>query len=220
MEILSIVSSIVSLFISGFAIWLSITFYRMSSASADDIKQSSNSIDATVKRLESIFDKLYSDTFTMVKETVTDMRQHIWKAPPPSSEIEKADEDRVRQLKQQFTLEIDKVIRRQNVADTKVAKLQNELSKAFDHVVDKSISVAREAKETPKREQILNAIKALQTKNSPTTLPSIAAELGIDESRLVSIVFNLGYEKILSWPNLQRKSLSAEENIIINQNVS
>jgi sensor histidine kinase YesM len=75
----SIVASIVSVILAGFALWLSIVFYRMSNESSTKIKESADRIGASVDRLEILFNKLYADTFSMMKETVSDMRKHIWR---------------------------------------------------------------------------------------------------------------------------------------------
>ena len=77
-EVASLIASIVSVLIGGLAIWLSLTFYKMSTQLSQDAKEASKGISASVERLEKVFDKLYTDTFSMVKETMSDMRKHIW----------------------------------------------------------------------------------------------------------------------------------------------
>jgi hypothetical protein len=44
MDTISLVASVVSVIIVGFAIWLSVTFYKMSSQSSEDIKNAANQI--------------------------------------------------------------------------------------------------------------------------------------------------------------------------------
>ena len=85
----SLIASIVSLIIGGFAIWLSVTFYRMSNKISEDTKGAAKGISASVRRLESLFDSLYSDTFSMMKDTVSDMRKHIWPVKEQSAEEQK-----------------------------------------------------------------------------------------------------------------------------------
>lgn len=63
------------------AIWLSIVFYRLSSAEAQKSAQNASTIAGSVEKLEGLFDRFYSDTFTIFRETVGDMRQHFWQKP-------------------------------------------------------------------------------------------------------------------------------------------
>lgn len=77
LDVLSLFSGIASLVMGGLAIWLSITFYKMSDTSSKEIKSSSDKIDNNVQKLEKMFDTMYSDTFGMVKDTVSHMRQQV-----------------------------------------------------------------------------------------------------------------------------------------------
>ncbi|MBE3644980.1 hypothetical protein IMZ78_22065 [Bacillus anthracis] len=78
-EIFSIFSSVISLVLGIVAIVLSILFYKMSEKSSKDVENSARDIDSNVKKLEMMFEKMYADTFGMVKETVSDMRQYVYK---------------------------------------------------------------------------------------------------------------------------------------------
>jgi uncharacterized membrane-anchored protein YhcB (DUF1043 family) len=85
MEVTSIIASVVSVILGIFAIWLSITFYKMSDRISNEIKIASKDISSTVSRLEKLFESLYSDTFSIMKETYSDMRKHVWPEISPSS---------------------------------------------------------------------------------------------------------------------------------------
>ncbi|MGE7795263.1 hypothetical protein [Lysinibacillus fusiformis] len=76
-DVVSIFSGAASLVMAVLAIWLSITFYKMSDASAKEMKDSTNKIDSNVAKLEKMFDTMYADTFTMVKDTVEHMRGQV-----------------------------------------------------------------------------------------------------------------------------------------------
>ncbi|AKE16972.1 hypothetical protein ACWKTB_07750 [Bacillus cereus] len=78
-EIFSIFSSVISLVLGIVAIVLSILFYKMSEKSSKDVENSARDIDSNVKKLEMMFEKMYADTFGMVKETVSDMRRYVYK---------------------------------------------------------------------------------------------------------------------------------------------
>jgi len=89
-EIISLVASVASLILATVAIWLSITFYKMSSQASRATEDAAKGISASVERLENIFEKLYSDTFSVMRETVTDMRKHILAAPSVKNQIQLA----------------------------------------------------------------------------------------------------------------------------------
>jgi uncharacterized membrane-anchored protein YhcB (DUF1043 family) len=78
-EAFSIIASVFSIVLGIVAIWLSVLFYRMSEKSSKEIEKSSNAIGSNVQKLDVLFNKMYSDTFGMVKDTVSDMRQHVYK---------------------------------------------------------------------------------------------------------------------------------------------
>jgi len=77
-EVFSIISSAISLVLGVVAIILSILFYKMSDKSAREVEKAAHDIDSNVKKLEMMFEKMYADTFGMVKETVSDMRQYVY----------------------------------------------------------------------------------------------------------------------------------------------
>lgn len=105
LEILSLVASIASVILALLAIWLSFAFFKLSSSASKSTEEAAKGISASVERLEKLFDKLYADTFSMMRETVTDMRQHIWKAPP-HDEAEGIGEE----LRMEITHQIDAII--------------------------------------------------------------------------------------------------------------
>lgn len=76
-DVISIFSSAASLIMAVLAIWLSITFYKMSNASAKEMNGSTEKINSTVAKLEKMFETMYNDTFSMVKDTVTHMRNQV-----------------------------------------------------------------------------------------------------------------------------------------------
>ncbi len=78
MDITSFATSIASLVLAIMAIWLSIYFFKMSSSASNEIKRASDDISSSVNKLEELFNKMYSDTFTMLKDTVSDMRKNYY----------------------------------------------------------------------------------------------------------------------------------------------
>lgn len=78
--VVSIVSLVVTLVLGTVAVWLSIQFYCWSSKAEKEAVNASRGISSAIERLEKLFDKLHSETFTMMKDMVTDMRTSIF--PP------------------------------------------------------------------------------------------------------------------------------------------
>ncbi|UKA76450.1 hypothetical protein [Arthrobacter sp. FW306-07-I] len=77
--VIGLIASIASLVLAVVAIWLAVVFYRLSRDESESSAQNAQEISTSISRLEKVFDGLYSDTFTIMKDTVTDMRQHIWR---------------------------------------------------------------------------------------------------------------------------------------------
>jgi len=78
MEFVGLVAGVMSVILGGFAVWLSVQFYRWSNDASAKIEAASQDIAANVKRLDSLFDRMYSDTFALVRDSYDDMRKSIW----------------------------------------------------------------------------------------------------------------------------------------------
>lgn len=203
-EYLSIVASIVSVIIGGFAIWLSVTFYKMANKSSEDLKQASNTIDKTVNRLEAIFEKLYSDTFTMVKDTVTDMRQHIWKNPIDKTEndtlFEQTVQSKTNALKKEFSNQISELVSKQSGTDIKLNEVHTKLNNMIDQLISKSRKVEKETKEKLTADLVLQTIIELNKKGIKATLIRIVDELKENTiEEVAEIIFKLGNEGVVKW---------------------
>jgi len=163
-EIASLIAPIISVCIGLLAIWLSVFFYRMSSQLSESAKEAAKGIGASVDRLEKLFDKLYSDTFSMMKDTVSDMRKHIWPEGTKSDdaiaeEAEKKADEKVSILKKNIGAEITKVLERQSRTDIKVEQITQEFKKIVDRVITESRKVEMEAREETVREHIIKQLK-------------------------------------------------------------
>lgn len=163
METAALVSSIVSIIIGGFAIWLSVTFYKMSNKISEDTKGAAKGISASVNRLESLFDSLYSDTFSMMKDTVDDMRKHIWPVKEQSAEEQKKIDEKadakIDELKKQFSDELSGMMA--NVGedigrtDSKIADVEKNLEKLVDRAIQQTRKVESEAQDEKSMRDII-----------------------------------------------------------------
>jgi hypothetical protein len=102
LDTISLVASIASLVLAVLAIWLSIVFYKMSIAAASTTTEAAKGISASVERLEKLFDKLYADTFSIMRDTVSDMRKHIWPTDETSVQPDKAVEEVEKRLTRRY----------------------------------------------------------------------------------------------------------------------
>ncbi|HYE11835.1 MAG TPA: hypothetical protein VEF53_16840, partial [Patescibacteria group bacterium] len=150
-DVFSIIASALSLALAVIAIWLSIAFYRMSDKTAKDAEKASNNIDANVKKLETLFDKLYSGTFDMMRETVTDMRKHAYK-----NVNETIDSEKVTKEIEEKTLQV--VIKAVEEIKTN-QKSDKELEKLILNIINKSKELEESVKMNVISEEIIYLLK-------------------------------------------------------------
>ncbi len=163
-DIISFVASIASLILAVGAIWLSVVFYRMSNEAAKATTEAAKDIAASVERLEKLFDKLYSDTFSMMRDTVSDMRKHIWPTEVPEQEnaieeAEKKADEKISELKKVVESQVEELLQRQRIADDKMASLTGEMRSILDRAIVSSRQVDLEAREETVREHILRQLR-------------------------------------------------------------
>ena len=61
-EVISFIASIASLILAILSIWLSVKFYSLSTDAANKTTEAAKDVAASVERLESLFEKIYTDT--------------------------------------------------------------------------------------------------------------------------------------------------------------
>ncbi len=76
--LISLIASIASLVLAIVAIWLSLMFYFKSNEAFQKISDVSKEISSNVDKVEDLFSKLYTDTFSTLKDTMTSMGNYIW----------------------------------------------------------------------------------------------------------------------------------------------
>ena len=179
-ELISFTATVASLILAILAIYLSIKFYQMSSNLSQKSTEAANRINASTEKLEILFDKLYSDTFSMMRDTVADMRKHMW--PPEemvedtiSAEIEKRTDDKIKVKKDETKADFIKMLHQQKVSDDKVSTITNEMSKVFDRAIVDSRKVEAEVRFETIRDALVNYIRFHHKTNDPVTADQILA---------------------------------------------
>jgi hypothetical protein len=164
-EVIGIVSGVVSIVLAGFAIWQASVFFRWSNNAQREAEHAAKGIDASVKKLEDVFNRLYSDTFGMMRDTVSDMREHIWsggdspkasKSDPALEEIDKRTSENIEELRREVHEEIAQVISRVGTTTDQIGALEGQLGA----VVDQALEASREAQVEAVRETLSDALQA------------------------------------------------------------
>ncbi|MDO8273244.1 MAG: hypothetical protein Q7U82_15225 [Gammaproteobacteria bacterium] len=208
LEIFSIVASLVSIGLGGLAIWLAVKFYELSTKSADKLEKSSSDIESATKRLEILFEKLYADTFSMVKDTVSDMRKHVWRKEETEGSL---SDERVLALKSELLEEINS-----NFKKLSGDFQQEDLSNKIKSIVEKAVNKTAEISQKPTSEQVLSAIERLWETGASVTYSAIANRLGVADNDVVGTLFSLRGAGKISWGDPKRKSeISSIDQIYI-----
>jgi len=163
-DVIAFIASIASLILAIGAIWLSVVFYRMSNEASKATTEAAKGIGASVERLEKLFDKLYSDTFSMMRDTVQDMRKPIWPVEEPDrenviEETEKKADEKIAELKRGVDQQVAELLQRQRLADDKMTSLTGEMREILDRAILTSRQVDAEASEETIREHILRTLR-------------------------------------------------------------
>lgn len=181
-ELLSLLASIASLILAVVAIWLSIVFFKLSSKLSESATEAAKGIGSSVERLEKLFDKLYSDTFSMMRDTVSDMRKHIWPEDSPggdqlAEEAERKADAKIDELKENVSNELAAVLQRQRVADEKLQSIRAEMARVIDRVIASSRQADLEAREETLRSAILRTLRIQQRRHPRVTASDLVEKM-------------------------------------------
>ncbi len=221
-DIISIISSLVSLILGVFAIWLSLMLYRWSNEAAERSQEAARNIESSVKRLEQLFDKLYSDTFSMVKDTYTDIRQHMWPEIRPSDQVdevaEKKADEKVAVVQQSIGAELTRLLEQQSHTDNQLQLLTGEVRSLLNKAITETRRIEEEARDESVREVILRELDAF---DAPVMLGDLTDlmndKYGIGASEVMDELERLKQDSVVSLPDKRNK---ARTPIALLRNVS
>ncbi|WP_345767470.1 hypothetical protein [Chryseobacterium endophyticum] len=77
-DLFNLIAAISSIILAIFALVLSIIFYKWSDKSNKEIVSVAQAIDNNTKKIENLFDRLYSDTFGIMKSNVEAMQRQLY----------------------------------------------------------------------------------------------------------------------------------------------
>ena len=224
MEVVGIVAGVVSVLLAGVAIWLAVSFYKLSTANTREVEQAAKGIGASVDRLEKLFDRLYADTFSMMRETVTDMRKHVWpEQTAPDEQVEAAREEerqradkRVEELKTELSQELSDVMERVGATDAEMGALRAELQPLVERAVTESRMVDVEAREETLREQIRRMYQVVRRRKAVVEADDIVERLkirGLDGNAVVDEMRRMRDQGDLYWDD--EESLGPDTEIFL-----
>lgn len=156
----------------------------MSDQASKATTEAAKDIAASVERLEKLFDKLYSDTFSMMRDTVSDMRKHIWpvddhEQEQVAEEAEKKTDERISEVRKLMESQLSEMLQKQKIADDKMRALQSEMRVLIDRAIVRSREAESEAREETIREHLLRALRVLRIKRNVTVADVIEKTGGV-----------------------------------------
>jgi hypothetical protein len=210
LNLISLLASIASLILAIVAIWLSFKFFDKSNEASDKTIEASKGISASVERLEKLFDKLYSDTFTIMKDTVSDMRKHIWTDKDNNKtevkieeEIEKKAQTKVSVLKEELSQDISKILSRQHLnTDAKITALKDELQGLIEKAVNQTRTLETKVREETVRDYIMRRLRVTRRIKKKITAGDIvdrAMEEGFGAGRVITELEKMKADGLISF---------------------
>ncbi len=182
LEIAALIAAIVSIAIAGFAVWLSITFYRMSNEVSTGIKDASRGIASSVEKLEQLFNTFYSDTFSMVKDTFSDMRKHAWPDSDKKVDVESMIEEKMSpeldSLKTEMSTSISDIVAKIAKATDQIDDVKHGVEKVVGETIERTREIDKLASKSLeahiRKEIILKIIRFKTTSPRPMKAMDIA----------------------------------------------
>jgi len=77
-DLFNLIAALTSIVLAIFALIFSIIFYRWADKSNKEIVTVAQAIDSNTKKIENLFDRLYSDTFGIMKSNVEAMQRQLY----------------------------------------------------------------------------------------------------------------------------------------------
>jgi hypothetical protein len=206
LDLINMFSAAVSTVLAVVALWLSITFYRMSKDESQRSQRSAEEIAASVKRLEVLFQTLYSDTFGIVRDTVTDMRTYVWhrneSTVPDGTTVDSIASEVLELTRKELADSITGISQRLGVTEGKLSELREEITPEIE-------AALRKTQEFPKTHdaeyflELLELIVEALRKEGPSSVHKLSRVVPWDSryprSQLMEALFNLRDQGRVTW---------------------
>lgn len=113
-DVLSLLSASASIILAVIAIILSILFYRWSEQSNKDSHRLSIEIEYNTKKIETLFDRFYSDTFGLMKNNYEAMQNKFLGLPISSGDSSQTDQEQLETIISSIILKV-KICSKDNI---------------------------------------------------------------------------------------------------------
>jgi hypothetical protein len=169
--VIELVGSFVSITLAGFAIWQASMFYRWGARAANESHEAARALESSVKKLEELFDRFYSDTFGMVRDTFSDFRKHAWaedgdgkhaEADDALAEVEKRAAAKVADLRLEMMGEVGDLVQKLGATTSQVTEMEDRLGQVVDRAIAGSREAENEAIEATIRDRLLDRLASLR----------------------------------------------------------
>ncbi len=145
LEIVALVAALLSIFIGGGAIWLSLHFFKMSHGINRETEKEILKIDSKIEMLQELFNKFYSGTFSMMERTVSGMSDHLFSSSERIEEdnrkIEKKADKEVSKIKNEFDKALLSLLKEQQIKDDKIQDLNYTIRRMSGDLVKESKNI-------------------------------------------------------------------------------
>ncbi len=205
METAALIASCVSGLLAFVAIGLAITFYVMTDKISRDIRDASKDISSGVGKLETLFNRLYADTFGMMKDTMTAMRKQLWPESRETEskikeESEKESEEKLEKIKTEFKNELNEILNKQKISNKKAEDLSDKIAERTSRLIEKSSKVKQVVRKKILRRYLLNAL--IDHSPGGVVAEVIVGEMGLSKFGIFDILEELKElkkDKLISW---------------------
>jgi len=192
-EIASVVISAFSIFLGVLAIWLSLHFYKMSCSASDRIRDVAGNIDAKANQLQTLFDTLYHDTFSMLREIVGRMSNRLFSESQIERKVEEDTEKKAKEkatkVKDEIEIEVDKLLEGKTTVQDSVKKL-------IERGINETRKVVTEARQETVQEYILEQLKTTRTKTAQEIINNLE---GIPARSIIGELRRMKSKDLVSW---------------------
>lgn len=179
---IALVASITSLALAVIAIWLSFKFFKLSNETSEKANEASMRVMYSVKELEKLYGLLRTESFSIVRETVSDIRKYVWRKEPNEidSELEIKTEERINALKNDLTGQLSTLLTKQNNAGNKINDLESALSSLLETAVTETKNIESKVKGETIRDYVIKSIKEIKKRNR-RSIADLIIDMAIDD---------------------------------------
>ncbi|HBB93935.1 MAG TPA: hypothetical protein DC054_00970 [Blastocatellia bacterium] len=174
----SLVASVASLVLAAVAILLSYMFFRLSAESSNGIQASTHAIDNSVTQLDRLFELLHTETFQIVRGTISAYEKRFLADPAIVEESEQLavtkTNEKIEQFKADMRTELETAVAKFGKTEAQLSPVRQQLEKVLDMAIDGSLNADREAREENIKDHLLSYLNELSSSDSAMPVMKVA----------------------------------------------